>query len=281
MMDTIPNPVIITNEVNLVKCNRSFFDFFNYTDLERFTQHNNCVCDLFIHDDDYFSLASIDKDTLWTDYIYNNDKDYEVSILNQDGEPRAFRLNINLLEENTSNYIVVFTDITASQNEKKLLKKMAYNDPLTNIYNRQMFNKLMLTERENKKRHGDQLSIMMLDIDHFKEVNDTYGHDIGDRVLIALTQLVSKHLRANDIFARWGGEEFMILLPRTNVDIAYDKAQELRQIIEQYSDEVIPKITVSFGVTELLDTDKKQSCFIRVDKALYQSKIKRNDVVKV
>ena len=87
-------------------------------------------------------------------------------------------------------------------------------------------------------------------------------------------------LRTNDIFARWGGEEFMILLPRTNIDIAYNKAQALRQLIEQYNDDIIPNVTVSFGVTEILDTDKDQSCFKRADKALYQAKIKRNDVVQ-
>ena len=158
---------------------------------------------------------------------------------------------------------------------------MAYSDPLTNIYNRHMFDKMLLKEIENKKRHGDNLSLIMFDIDHFKAVNDNYGHEIGDKVLISLTKLVGKHLRTNDIFARWGGEEFMILLPRTDVKTAYHKAQELREVIEKYKDNVIPKVTVSLGVTEVLDSDKEQDCFIRVDKALYRAKIKRNDVVKI
>ena len=144
-----------------------------------------------------------------------------------------------------------------------------------------MFSKLYLKEIENKTRHGDALSLIMFDIDHFKAVNDTYGHDVGDKVLITLTKLITKHLRTNDVFARWGGEEFVILLPRTNVDVAYNKAQELRQLIEQYHDDTIPSITVSLGITEVLDTDKEQSCFKRVDKALYQAKVKRNDVVQL
>jgi len=280
-MDTIPNPIIITDGINLIKCNEEFFNFFSYKSIKQFNQYNKNIANLFVQHDDYFSLALIDKNTSWIDYIFNNDKETIVSILNKDGEPRIFELTINELKTNKNNYVIVFTDITAIQNEKKLLKEMAYNDPLTNIYNRQMFNKILSRERENKKRHGDALSLIMLDIDHFKAVNDTYGHDVGDKVLITLTKLITKNLRTNDVFARWGGEEFMILLPRTDTNVAYDKAQELRQLIEQYSDDVIPGITVSFGITEILNTDQDLSCFKRVDKALYDAKINRNDVVKI
>ena len=202
-------------------------------------------------------------------------------MLSKDGEKRVFELSINKLEEDTSNYVVVFTDITTIHNEKKLLEKMAYTDPLTNINNRKMFDKLYTKELASHKRYGESLSLIMFDIDHFKAVNDTYGHDIGDKVLVTLTELISKNLRTNDIFARWGGEEFTILLPRTNADEAYDKAQELRQLIEQYHDNEIPRITSSFGTTELLETDKEQSFFKRADEALYKAKRKRNNVVKL
>ena len=121
----------------------------------------------------------------------------------------------------------------------------------------------------------------MFDIDHFKNINDTYGHITGDKVLITLTKIIKHHLRINDIFARWGGEEFMVLLPRTDIQEAYNKAKELRKIIEEYQDNQIPKFTVSFGVTEILDSDKSESCLIRVDTALYQAKRQRNDVVKL
>ena len=144
-----------------------------------------------------------------------------------------------------------------------------------------MFAKVLEKEIENKKRHGDNISLLMLDIDHFKMINDTYGHEIGDKVLVSLTKLISSNLRTNDVFARWGGEEFMILLPRTDVNIAYHKAEELRKLIEEYKDNNIPNITISIGVTQMLDYDKEQSAFIRVDEALYKAKVKRNDVVKL
>lgn len=280
-IELIPNPIIITSGEELLITNQSFLDFFDYKNLNEFVKYNSCVCNLFVQHEDYFSLNLIDENTLWTDYIYETNSHTVVSILNKSGNPKVFELSINKLDEYENHYIVLFTDITAIKNEKILLEKMAYNDPLTNIYNRQMFNKMIIRETENKKRHSDALSLIMFDIDHFKAVNDTYGHDIGDKVLITLTQLITKQLRQNDVFARWGGEEFMILLPRTNGDVAYNKAQELRKAIEEYSDEVIPSITVSFGITEIKDYDKEESAFIRVDKALYKAKIKRNDVVKL
>ena len=161
------------------------------------------------------------------------------------------------------------------------LEKMVYTDSLTKTYTRQKLINALEKEKENKKRYGDHVSLIMFDIDHFKKINDTYGHVVGDKVLITLAKIIKNNLRINDIFSRWGGEEFLILLPRTDIDAAYTKANQLRQILEEYEDEQIPKFTASFGVTEILESDKDESCFIRVDKALYLAKRKRNDVVKL
>lgn len=281
-INTIPNPVIITDGKELIIANDDFLNFFNYKNLDEFINKEGCICKLFVKHKDYFSLDSIDENTIWTDYLYSKKtKQVTVSVLDKNKNPVIFKISINKLEEYSDKYIVVFTNITAMHNEKKLLEEMAYIDHLTKIYNRKMFDKLFLKELENKKRYKDKLSLVMLDIDYFKQVNDTYGHDIGDKVLITLAEFISKHLRANDIFARWGGEEFLILLPRTDSQTGYNKAKELRDLIEKYEDKIIPKITVSFGVTEVLDSDEILSPFIRVDKALYQAKIKRNDVVKL
>ncbi|MFT5661815.1 MAG: two-component system cell cycle response regulator [Sulfurimonas sp.] len=278
-INTIPNPVIITNGIELLISNNDFLNFFDCVNVEEFVSKHTCVCNLFLNHPNYFSLSKLDQGILWTEHLNKSDNDISiVSILDMNKKPKVFEITINQPQQYENHYIVVFTDITAVQNENTLLEKLAYIDPLTNIYNRQMFDQLLLKEKENKKRYGDNLSLIMLDIDYFKAVNDNYGHNIGDKTLITLTKLITKHLRVSDIFARWGGEEFMILLPRTNIDTAYDKAEELRGLIENYKDTGIPKITVSFGVTEILDKDKKQSTFIRVDKALYRAKIKRNNV---
>ena len=276
IIDTIPNPIIILDDEKILMANENFLEFFEVPNSDNFIQKHKCICNLFQEKENHFSLCSIDENTSWTDYILNSDKKHKVSIRCKNNNSHIFNLIINKIEDN---YLVVFTNITAKE-ENKSLKDLAYHDYLTQIYNRQMFDKLYKKELENKKRYGDALSLIMLDIDYFKEINDTYGHDIGDKVLITLTQLVSKHLRTNDVFARWGGEEFLILMPRTDKATAYQKANELRQIIEDHNNQ-IPHFTVSFGVTEIKEYDKKLSAFIRVDKALYQAKVKRNDVVKI
>lgn len=276
IINAIPNPIIITNGEKMLLCNKNLLEFFNLNSIDDFLEEHKCICELFQDKDDCFSLSIINDDVLWVDYIYKKNEVIKVSILNYKQEENIFNLIVETVNEN---YIVVLTNQTAKE-ENKELKELAYHDHLTQIYNRQMFDKLYIKELENKKRHGDTLSLIMLDIDHFKELNDTYGHDVGDKVLIALSKLITANLRANDIFARWGGEEFLILLPRTNVDIAYKKAEQLRSIIDKYKDK-IPHFTVSFGVTEVLDYDKELSAFIRVDKALYKAKVNRNDVVQL
>jgi len=276
IINAIPNPIIITNGEKMLMANDNFLEFFEVDTIEKLLQKHQCVCELFQDKDGFFSLSLIDNNTLWTDYIYNSNKKHKVSILCSNNHSHLFNLSV---EKINKNYFVIFTNITAKE-QNDYYEDIAYHDHLTKIYNRQMFDKLYKKELANHKRYGDDLSIIMLDIDYFKQLNDTYGHDVGDKVLVALSELISKHLRTNDIFARWGGEEFMILLPRTNVDIAYQKAEELRKIIDKHKNK-IPHFTVSFGVTQLLDYDKELSAFIRVDKALYQAKINRNEVVQL
>lgn len=281
VVDAIPNILIMTDGKKIVKSNRAFLNFFSLNSLQEFSRRHQCVCDFFIRYKDYFTSDMIEEDVLWTDYLYTHGKLHKVSMLDNNKEPRAFEISIERLGNYKEKYIVVFTDITEIEKEKKLLEKMAYYDPLTGIYNRKMFIDMLEHEKENKKRHGDRLALIMFDIDHFKNINDTYGHDVGDKVLIALANVVKQHLRVNDVFARWGGEEFMILLPRTDVDAAYHKAQQLRKIVEEYDDNTIPKFTISLGVTEVGEDDREMFCYKRVDSALYQAKIKRNDVAKL
>ncbi len=114
----------------------------------------------------------------------------------------------------------------------------------------------------------------MYDIDSFKNINDTYGHDIGDEVLIAISKLSTKHLRNVDILARWGGKEFMILLPQTTIKDASRIAENIRNAIEKacLSQVLESNITASFGVCEFIQKETKDTFLKRVDEALYKAK---------
>ncbi|MFT7860326.1 MAG: GGDEF domain-containing protein [Sulfurimonas sp.] len=280
-INTIPNPLVVTNGEEILLSNRSFLDFLGVDSLSELKSYADCICSLFVEHSDYFSEKDLKEDENWIEYIETHQEGIKVSMLNSGGEGRAFEVSIGKLEEYNNTYVVIFTDITSLQNEKLILEKLAYKDPLTNIFNRQIFNVMLQQAFNDKRRNGDALSLIMFDIDHFKKVNDTYGHDVGDKVLIELTKLISSQIRSSDIFARWGGEEFMILLAKTGLEAAYKKAEFLRKTVEEFALDFIPKITISLGVVEILEEDKERSCFKRVDKALYKAKETRNRTVKL
>ena len=152
------------------------------------------------------------------------------------------------------------------------LEEMAYTDSLTGIYNRLHFSHLLDSEIDKAKRYGEQLSIIFFDIDHFKQVNDTYGHPAGDTVLKEIAKVISDANRSSDIFARYGGEEFIILTTFTNIKGAVEHAQRLRHDIEQHHFQT-ENVTASFGVTEFdPSSDDHKSLLERADKALYKAK---------
>jgi diguanylate cyclase (GGDEF)-like protein len=150
---------------------------------------------------------------------------------------------------------------------------MAYTDPLTNIYNRLLFGHFLDAEIDRVKRYGGTFSIIFFDLDRFKEVNDEYGHLVGDEVLKRVTEIVEKANRNADIFARYGGEEFIILAPATDIAGARVHAERLRKDIEHHRFSEISHLTCSFGVAEYKpDADDVTSLFKRADTALYNAK---------
>lgn len=153
------------------------------------------------------------------------------------------------------------------------LSTMAYTDSLTHIYNRLHFVHFLDAEIDKVKRYGGTFSIIFFDLDHFKNVNDNYGHLTGDKVLEQVTKVVSSANRNADIFARYGGEEFVILTPETNLSGAMIHAERLRNDIATFEFRTAGHITSSFGVTEFIsETDTLETVLDRADKALYRAK---------
>ena len=162
------------------------------------------------------------------------------------------------------------TKILLESNEKLTL--LASKDALTNINNRRMLNEYILQETKKSKRHKNDLSLILLDIDHFKDINDKYGHKRGDEVLIEISSLLSKNIRQSDIFGRWGGEEFIILLPQTNIKNAYEVAEILRKKIEKHYFDKVGKTTISLGVSMYDPKDDILDFIENADSAMYKAK---------
>ncbi|MGC9797379.1 diguanylate cyclase [Fervidobacterium riparium] len=165
------------------------------------------------------------------------------------------------------------------QNALEDAKNMSVTDELTKINNRREFGRLIKEELEHARMDGSTFSIILGDLDHFKKINDIYGHLMGDKVLKEVSFILSSHLRSSDSLARWGGEEFVILLPNTYLKEAITIAERLRKAINITIDPIIKPISISFGVTQYVDGDTTDSVLSRVDKALYKAKTRgRNRV---
>jgi len=153
------------------------------------------------------------------------------------------------------------------------IRELMLTDALTGVANRRNLDERLTIELERSKRYGNSISLIMTDIDHFKKFNDVYGHSIGDTVLKHFSKIIKDSIRSSDFVARFGGEEFLILLPETTIESAIHLAERIRHALESSKIEGIKDpLTASFGVTGLQEQDTQTSVFERVDKALYKSK---------
>jgi len=166
------------------------------------------------------------------------------------------------------------------KHKQDLIEDKAIHDALTSSYNRYGTNKILEYRLSEFQRYNTKFSLIFFDIDHFKNVNDTYGHDVGDYVLKEIISIVQKHIRSSDSVGRWGGEEFIIILPQTPLQEAVHIAEKLRGIIELHPFDKVGQVTCSFGVTEVQEHDEKDSLMKRVDILMYDAKESgRNRVV--
>jgi diguanylate cyclase (GGDEF)-like protein len=181
-------------------------------------------------------------------------------------------------------YVILMQDITESVMFTKKLEEMAYTDSLTGIPNRSNFTNLALTQFNRIKRSRGSSFVIMLDIDHFKNVNDTYGHPFGDKVLICVAERVKHTLRPYDLFGRYGGEEFILYITEVNEKSIMDLAERVRLAIcnaPMDIEGIKLNVSASFGVSPVaLDNDTLDAAIQLADDALYRAKNEgRNRVV--
>ena len=195
-----------------------------------------------------------------------------------EASPRYFHMSISPLAGNSGDVIgslLTLHDVSEQKNYENRLRELAISDPLTGCYNRRYFYEMAHTYFDQMRRSARPLSILMLDLDHFKTVNDTYGHVQGDRVLQKVAAVCKIRLRVSDIFARYGGEEFILAMPETDAREAMAVAERLRVAIEQLviePDQI--SVTASIGIAEstLEPGLSFDDLLKRADEAMYHSK---------
>lgn len=271
-VDTQNNIVVLTDGKQLEFSNKTFLDFFGYENIEAFKKDYNCIYERFIEKDGFFNLGLVkENESNWIESMLNlSGRARVVSILDKYSISHAFSVSIN--EFDNESYVISFADISDTMIEKSELAKEANVDTLTNVYNRLYFNKHIPCIIDENEKKNMQTGIVMFDIDTFKDVNDTYGHDVGDYVLETIASLVTKYTRYNDKIVRWGGEEFIVISELDKDDNLSNLAEHLRTIIERYNFKDVGTVTCSFGCAvhnkerDILDTIKE------ADENLYKAK---------
>jgi diguanylate cyclase (GGDEF)-like protein len=179
---------------------------------------------------------------------------------------------------NVTHFIAIKLDITERKKAEATLEYLARTDALTGVYNRRYLLELAEHEFDIAKRYGQPLSVIMFDIDHFKNINDTFGHILGDRMLQGVAQITRSQLRDVDLFGRYGGEEFVIVLPVTGAQQAGLLAERIRSHVESFrveTDKDPAFVTLSIGIAEMLHEPQDGSVYNmirRADKAMYAAK---------
>ena len=179
---------------------------------------------------------------------------------------------MSFAREQNRNLEAVQREVDQRIEAEETLRQQATTDTLTRLYNRRHITDLMNQELKRAGRRDTPFCLIMFDLDHFKSVNDDYGHDTGDRVLLNVAETLSERLRELDAFARWGGEEFLILARETKLEGAMALAETCRARLEQTEMEMVGRITASFGVAQYVEGETIRELINRADQALYAAK---------
>jgi len=259
ILDSQNNLLVVTSNNKIEYANKKFLEYFSLKSLDELKERN----------ENNFSITSLPVSSFDELYEYAKEEEKELTI----GED-TFLVKATLLEKTYK--LFTFSKITKLCDANRALEAKINRDPLTGLYRKSFFDEKLAEALE----YDQSVTLVIADIDNFKVINDRYGHLAGDRVLREFADLVGSQLRESDLFARWGGEEFLILFNCSKQEKIVEKIETIRQMIDSHVFDGVGHITVSFGVAASTENDTAYSLLERADKALYLAKKKgKNRVV--
>jgi diguanylate cyclase (GGDEF)-like protein len=282
LLNMYPSFAAMVEDGKVAYLNRRFLEYLGFKNFEQF-RHSPGGLDSHIREINGHPYSKTDG--AWAALLTDDplDRDHMIRLSNPrhpERRPQTFIVAFNQFPL-PGRYLFTFTEVSELDEERASLESRAFIDPLTGALNRRSFMDRLAREQMRTLRGGEPFSLIMFDIDHFKSINDSFGHDVGDVVLKQLTDLVLENVREGDSLGRWGGEEFMLLEPRAGLDSAARLAERLREGIAAHHFTGVPcPVTSSFGVVQHRPGEDMDELTKRVDQALYRAKESgRNRVV--
>ena len=278
LFDNNPNIIIVTKQDEILSTNKEFFKYFKeFATISEFKKSYKSICELFEYVDDKYFLHPSKKS--WIEEAMKSSRNKV--LIKYKNKKYYFKVIANAIKfEGEKLYIVTFTNITENHLLQLKLEQMSIIDELTQLYNRRYFNSTISKEVKIAKREKKNFAFLMMDLDNFKKYNDTYGHDMGDEVLISVAKEFKSSLkRANDYIFRLGGEEFGVIFTNINYQKSMSYANEIRENIEklqiEHKNNDYKVVTISVGLC-FVDFAKYdieiKDIYSNADKALYKSK---------
>ncbi len=262
--DVNPNIIIITDGKDIIQANDKFLLFTGFDTLKDFQKEYRCICDLFENSFGHIRSQMDGKD--WVSYVIEHDQQVHTALIRRDGYEHVFSIHAdNYVSDGDYRNIVVLEDITK-------IEQAAYRDFLTSLYNRKKITSLLMDLYQFFGRYKRVFAVIMVDIDDFKTINDSFGHHTGDHVLQEMAKVFDAIVREADAVGRWGGEEFLIACPETSMVGACKLAEDIRKAIEKHDFGHIGKKTVSLGVNCVEQGMSVEELIQGADEALYDAK---------
>lgn len=258
---------------NITYASKAFSDVSGYTKEELMGKPHNIVR----HPD---MPKEVFKE-LWKTIKSGKSWSGEIKNLKKNGGYYWVEANITPIFDDNGNiveYMAVRHDVTVLKELESTLDKLtevtikSHTDTLTGIYNRSKLNETLDAEIRRAERYGSSFSVAIMDVDHFKAINDNYGHLEGDEVLKGMAKILANKTRKNDVVGRWGGEEFVMIFTDSSAEQTANRCDKIRHWIELHNFGTVPRVTASFGVSEYVKGDTIESLIARADKALYNAK---------
>lgn len=281
ILDAQSNMMVISDGTTPEFVNQRLLDFYNCQNIDAFVQKYSCIATTFIHHDNYFHEGKVEGDMNWIEQLKRLHDDKQiVSIVSQTHfRTKAFKLSITPYK--TNRYIITLSEMSATMMQQLEGKNEMIHDKLTHAYNRDYFERHYEEYIIESSESGEYFGIALIDIDHFKKVNDNYGYDVGDSVLKEFVSTLNQFSRKNDIVIRWGGEEFVIMM-KVGSKFALARALEhYRKVISHHDFENVGHITCSIGGAFYNHGESIEQSIQRADRELFKAKESGRNMVFV